>query len=231
MGTTSQKLQYLVDAKASIDAALTAKGVTPPTAFGNYGDAIASIPSGGSNKLPQVVNKTVTEITADDLTGATKIGEYAFYDCSSLTSVMIPNGIATIGTCAFKLCTNLQYVKIGDDVTELKNEAFYNCRSLSVLEIGNGLKTIGQTSLYNCPVTELVLPQSFEEFSIYAIYGCSNLATVTIKATTPPVVQASSFASSNPNRIKFYVPAASVEAYKSATNWSAFASHIFAIPA
>lgn len=182
MGTTAQKLQYLVNAKASIDTALTAKGVTPPAAFGDYGNAIASIPSGGSNKLAQVADTTVTKITAEDLEGATKIGPHFLRYCNNLKSVVIPNSVEEILLYACANCNALREVEIGTGITLIDNAVFENSRSLTKL---------------------------------------------TIHATTPPrLLSAGMFTI----YINIYVPAESVEAYKAATNWSALASYIQAIP-
>lgn len=206
MGTTAQKLQYLVNAKASIDAALTAKGVTPPAAFGDYGNAIANIPSGGSNKLPQVIDRTVTEITADDLEGATSIGLYAFRGCIGLTSVTIPNGVTSIEDGAFYSCTGLTSISIPNSVTRIGSQAVYNCTSL----------------------TSATIPNSVTRIGTYAFWNCQSLTSVTIEATTPPVLgNANAFTSTNDCPI--YVPAASVDTYKAATNWASLASRIFAI--
>ena len=60
-----------------------------------------------TNKFSQVVDKTITEITAEDLAGITKIGEYVFNNCDSLMSVTIPDSVAYIGNEAFRNCNRL----------------------------------------------------------------------------------------------------------------------------
>lgn len=181
MGTTAQKLQYLVNAKAAIDTALTNKGVTPPTALADYGTAIGTL--GYKNKVQQIVDRTVMEITAEDLAGCTSIGRYAFCYCSLLTSITIPNGITAIGSYGLFGCSSLSNVLIPSSLTVIDARAFTNS---------------------------------------------TNLTSITILTTTPPTLgDANAF--ENTNDCPIYVPAASVDAYKAATNWASLASRIFAI--
>lgn len=71
--------------------------------------------SGGGDSnaaFKALVDKSITEVTADMLDGATSIGNYAFYYCSSLTSIEIPNGVTSIGAEAFGYCSNLTSVTV-----------------------------------------------------------------------------------------------------------------------
>ena len=64
------------------------------------------------NKLPSVVDKSVTEITADDLGDITSIGLYAFYDCQNLTSITIPASVTAIGDHALQCGSTTNQVTI-----------------------------------------------------------------------------------------------------------------------
>lgn len=66
--------------------------------------------TGGVNKLAQVADRTVTELTEADLQGATKIGSYAFRYCSSLTSVVIPASVKRIDEYSFTGSTSLKNI-------------------------------------------------------------------------------------------------------------------------
>ena len=57
----------------------------------------------------------------------TSIGRDAFYNCSGLTSVTIPNSVTSIGYSAFEDCTGLTSVTIPNSVSKIKNYAFYGC--------------------------------------------------------------------------------------------------------
>lgn len=68
--------------------------------------------SGGGNKLPDVLNKTITNLTAQDLEGVTQIPGYAFQRCIDLTSVEFPSILQTIGEYAFYYCSRLTTMTI-----------------------------------------------------------------------------------------------------------------------
>ena len=80
----------------------------------------------------------------------TMIGEDAFYNCDSLTSVNIPDSVTTIGDEAFYHCSSLTSVTIGDSVTSIGYKAFYGCDSLTSVNIGDSVTTIGEGAFYNC---------------------------------------------------------------------------------
>ena len=71
-----------------------------------------------------------------------KIGNYAFNNCSSLTSINIPDGVKTIGADAFDGCTGLESITIPNGITIIEGYAFNNCTSLKTIEIPNTVTTI-----------------------------------------------------------------------------------------
>ena len=80
----------------------------------------------------------------------TTIGEKAFYDCDSLTSVTIPDSVTTIGDSAFESCWSLTSVTIPDSVTTIGRLAFYYCDSLTCVTIGDSVTTIGECAFRYC---------------------------------------------------------------------------------
>ena len=120
-----------------------------------------------------------------------------------ITSVSLPEGIKTIGKDAFRDCVNLTTVTIPNSVTTIGESAFVTVEHLETVTIGTGI-----TSIVNG-----------------AFYGNAELTTVTCSATTPPSIGAMVFGSCT-NLEHIYVPAESVDAYKTA--WSDYASIISA---
>ena len=80
----------------------------------------------------------------------TSIGGKAFYKCSSLTSVTIPNSVTSIGYEAFSGCSGLTSITIPDGVTSIGNYAFYGCSSLTSITIPNSVTSIGYEAFDNC---------------------------------------------------------------------------------
>ena len=82
--------------------------------------------------------------------GVTNIGNYAFYYCSSLTSVTIPDSVTSIGEWAFYNCSSLKSVTIPDSVTSIGYSAFCDCSSLTSVTIGNSVTSIGTYAFRDC---------------------------------------------------------------------------------
>ena len=90
--------------------------------------------------------------------------------------------------------------------------------------------TIAYTLFYKCiKLTSVTIPNSVTSIGSSAFNGCSSLTSVTVEATTPPTLGSNVFQDSNANLV-IYVPAESVEAYKTTGNWVTYASRIQAIP-
>ncbi|MBQ2738274.1 MAG: leucine-rich repeat protein [Clostridia bacterium] len=91
---------------------------------------------------------SLTSITIPN--SVTSIGDFAFYNCSSLTSISIPNSVTSIYNYAFRGCTSLTSVIIGSGVTSIYNYAFCRCTSLTSVTIGSGVTSIGSYAFDYC---------------------------------------------------------------------------------
>ena len=115
--------------------------------------------------------------------------------------------------------------------TSIAQLVFDSCTSLTSVNIPNSVTTIGDNAFRGCNgLTSVTIPNSVTVIGNYAFSGCRGLTSVTIQATIPPTLGGTSVFN-NTNNCPIYVPAESVDAYKTATNWSSLADRIQAIVA
>ena len=101
---------------------------------------------------PNLTTATIPETVTYNGTiySVTSIGNGAFWGCSSLTSLTIPNSVTSIGSRAFDGCSSLTSVSIGNSVTSIGSSAFSGCSSLSSVTIGNSVTSIGFGAFNGC---------------------------------------------------------------------------------
>ena len=110
-----------------------------------------------------------------------KIGDYAFFGCSGLTSLTLPSGVTEIGDYAFSGCSGLTSLTLPSGLTEIGHKAFNGCSGLTSLTLPSGLAKIGSNVFYGCSgLTSLTLPSSLTEISYCAFSGCSGLTSLTL---------------------------------------------------
>ena len=178
--------------------------------------------------------------------GVTSIGNYAFQDCSSLTSVTIGSGITSVGQYVFSGCTNIRLeldaitvekwfsgsteittLILGNDVTSIGASAFTKCTNLTSVTIPDSVLIIDKEAFNHCSgLTTCTIGSGITSIGNDAFYYARRFTSIIIYATTPPTLGTSAFGSNN---LTIYVPAQSVQTYKSATNWRNYASMIQAI--
>ena len=116
------------------------------------------------------------------------IGEGAFYQCSGLTSVTIPNSVTSIGGSAFYRCKGLTSLIIGNGVASIGGGAFYQCSGLTSVTIPNSVTTIGGSAFYQCSgLTSVTIPGSVTSIGNWAFNGCSGLTSVTIPGSVTSI--------------------------------------------
>ena len=109
------------------------------------------------------------------------IGNYAFYNCSGLTNIEIPNSVTTIGEKGFYGCRGLTSVTIGNSVRSIGEEAFLECTGLISIEIPNSVTSIGYGAFNNCRgLTSVTIGNSVTSIGGYAFQGCYGLTSIEI---------------------------------------------------
>ena len=121
----------------------------------------------------------------------TSIGGEAFYGCSGLTSLTIPSSVTSIGDYAFFGCSSLTSLTIPSSVTSIGNNAFYGCSSLTSLTIPSSVTSIGYAAFSDCSsLTSLTIPSSVTSIGEAAFYGCSSLTSLTIPSGVTSIGEA-----------------------------------------
>ena len=160
------------------------------------GDCVTSI---GSDAFK--VHSGLTSVVIPN--SVVSIGRLSFGGCYGITSVTIPNSVTTIDEYAFQICSGLTSIDIPDSVTSIGKSAFQSCSGATNVTIGSGVTSIGNT----------------------AFGWCYSLTSVTINATNPPNIGSGVFDYGSDFYL-LYVPDNSVNAYKTASGWSKYASRI-----
>lgn len=154
------------------------------------------------------VNVEIPTTYNDGLNGThdvVRIGLRAFKNCTTLTSILIPNSITWISDEAFNGCTDLRSITIPNSVTNIGGTAFNGCTNLVSVIIGNSVTLIG----------------------LSAFSDCSSLTSITLLSVTPPTIYDTTFFNISSNA-KFYCFQSTIEDYKTAINWDSFENDFIA---
>ena len=111
----------------------------------------------------------------------TKIGECAFQNCSSLTSISMPDCITIIGYSAFQGCSNLSNISIPQNVTEIGEKAFSSCISLTSILIPDNVSNVEVSTFEGCTkLSSVIIGESIKNIGRSAFLGCTALMSLSI---------------------------------------------------
>lgn len=233
-----------------------------------FGTGLSVIPTGTLKDCAALqsvtINGTVTELGNEAFRGCgnlngvvlpnslTTIGGSAFMDCG-ITSIQMPDNVASAGTAVFQGCTALTTVSISSGLSAITDNMFSGCSSLTGVVLPDTIQTIGTSAFYSCGhMTGITLSSGLTRIEDTAFRNCTYLRGIDIPATVvkigaysfqfdaslpvygitvrnsvPCEIGSSAFASTDDAPI--YVPAASVDTYKAASGWRKYADRIQAI--
>jgi len=127
-----------------------------------------------------------------DLKGCTKLtqlGNHVFRECSSLTSVTLPDGLTQLGDRVFMYCYSLTSVLLPDGLTQLGDSVFSGCSSLTSVSLPDGLTQLGNAVFIGCSsLTSVALPDGLTQLGNYAFAYCSSLTSAATSAGFSDVV-------------------------------------------
>ena len=172
--------------------------------------------------------------------GVTSIGFWAFKGCESLTSIEIPSTVTNISDTAFYNCSNLQITvdsnnpnyssESGSLYNKAKTTLIRGAGGVSTVTISSGVTSIKYRSFLGCSsLTSVTIPSTVTSIGWGVFEDCSSLTSMRVEATTPPTLQTTDAISTATKKI--YIPAGTLSAYQSATNWSNFADKFEELPA
>ena len=196
--------------------------------------------------LPSKVYVPATVNCANKTFKVTGIGDNAFYSCSAIQEIVLPESLVSVGDAAFYSCANLQHVSLPSSIRRIGKGAFWNCSELSEITIPQGVtaipentfngcvklekvnlptsvNTIGNAAFRGCAISKLILPESVSSLGSGAFSACNNLHWVYNRRVTPQNISGKNvFGGITVSGIKLYVPFGCGEDYKDADVWGDF---------
>ena len=172
---------------------------------------------------------SLASVTIPD--SVTSIGDSAFQACSGLASVTIPDSVTSIGNGAFSTCYGLANITIPDSVTSIGVSASNGCSSLASVTIPDGVTSIGNSMFQGCPsLASVTIPDSVTSIGNMVFQNCYGVAEYHLAPTNPPTLSNTNAFSNISADCIIYVPYSAdhsiLQAYKTASNWSTYASYM-----
>ncbi|MCI7691927.1 MAG: leucine-rich repeat protein [Oscillospiraceae bacterium] len=150
-----------------------------PVSDFRYGNDSAT---GGKRIVAYIGNDEIVRIPAEiDGKAVTKIDEYAFWKCTNIKEIVIPNSVTEIGEQAFRDCTGLTSIVFPDSVTEIGEFVISGCDGITSVKLPSNYTKIGFSLFSNANgLTNLDFLDGVTEIGELAFYECSGLTSITI---------------------------------------------------
>lgn len=167
---TSQILYYNILTDSTVS-------VTYPNHVGSSYYSGYAMPT-GNLLIPSTVSH------ADVTYKVVSIDDYAFYACSGLTGIIVPNTVQSIGNNSCANCSGLVSIFLSNSVTSLGDNAFNGCSSLTSATIPNSVSLIGVGTFQGCSdLASVAFGSGLTAIGSLAFEGCSSLASVSIPSS------------------------------------------------
>ncbi|MCL2328902.1 MAG: leucine-rich repeat domain-containing protein [Bacteroidetes bacterium] len=137
------------------------------------------------NKKESILLRCPTKKTGNYVipNNITHIDDFAFSNCSGLTSVIIPEGVKSIGNNAFYGCSGLSEIIIPNSVTSIGDKAFAGCSGLVEITIPEGVTNIGHSAFKDCSkLTSVTVPKSVTSIGSYTFNYCNSLVSIEVNS-------------------------------------------------
>ena len=188
-------------------------------------DSVTTVTSGlASCKSLKTLSGTYV---TDDGRAFIRNGVMMIFAPSGLSAYTVPDGVETIGGSLFAH-TELQSITLPNSVKVIERDAFFYCKKMRSISLPANLETISGYAFQYSGLETITIPSSVKNIYYDAFASCTSLTKATVLPNTPPSIRSGLFRDSG--SFPIYVPAESVEAYKSAQYWSDYADRIQAIP-
>lgn len=154
--------------------------------------------------------------------GVTTIGNLALSNIAALRSVTIKGSLSELGEGVFANNASLEHISLGSGLERLSRHTLYGCCALVEVHLPASITTIEEYALQSCSaLRSIYMGPGVSYIGNYALQGCCALETLHIAATTPPTLGGSYALDTRSASLVVYVPASSLEAYRTAEGWSA----------
>lgn len=248
----------LITASTLVERYSTGCGFTMRYMFTLNDSSIVAGDCDDSDEVTSADTSAITSAITSAVIGncAYAIGDYTFSGCTGLTDIVLPSSVTTLGTYAFADCSSLTSIDLTyatslnkaslqgcssltsvtiSTLVSVPESVFASCSSLTSITIPN-VASIGRAAYYGCSsLSSITIPSSVTSMGNYAFYACSGLQSITINNATPPTVNFAPLESKtmyvfDGSSCPIYVPAASVDTYKTASYWKKYKTRYQAIP-